>query len=53
MVFSMGLGAVAEETAEEAMPELAEPVAGEYTYRMAVSTLPSGWNPHTLSLIHI
>ena len=28
MVFSMGLGAVAEETAEEAIPELAEPVAG-------------------------
>ena len=47
MVFSMGLGAVAEETAEEAIPELAEPVAGQYTYRMAVSTLPSGWNPHT------
>ena len=47
MVFSMGLGAVAEETAEEAIPELAEPVAGQYTYRSAVSTLPSGWNPHT------
>ena len=47
MVFSVGLGAVAEETAEEAIPELAEPVAGQYTYRMAVSTLPSGWNPHT------
>ena len=47
MVFSVGLGAVAEETAEEAIPELAEPVAGQYTYRSAVSTLPSGWNPHT------
>ena len=49
MVFSVTLTAIAEaaEDAEEAIPELAEPVAGEYTYRMSVSTMPSGWNPHT------
>ena len=43
MVFSMGLGAVAEEPAEEAeaIPELAAPVAGQYTYRMSASTMPT------------
>ena len=48
MVFSVTLTAIAEAAEEaEAIPELDAPVAGEYTYRMSVSTMPSGWNPHT------
>lgn len=47
MVFSLSLSALAEDAAEEAVPELAAPVAGQYTYRMSASTMPSGWNPHT------
>ena len=47
MVLSVALTAIAEEAEEEFVLEELTGVAGQYTYRTSVSTMPSGWNPHT------
>lgn len=41
----VSLAEEAEEAATELAPLTGE--AGKYTYRTSVSTMPSGWNPHT------
>lgn len=46
MLFFTGAGVLATGFAED-LPEPLEALAGHYTYRTSMSTLPSGWNPHT------